>query len=630
MTLIKTCGMFRVEDIAAVNAAHPDFCGFVIDFPKSHRNVTPAQVKELSALLGEGIRAVGVFVDEDVDAVAALCEAGAIDVVQLHGHEDEAYIARLRERCDAPVVKTFKVRTQDDIAEANASSADMVLLDNGYGTGNTFDWSLMEDIRRPFILAGGLTPQNLAEAIERWHPYCVDLSSGLETDKVKDTDKIKQAVNVVKENRMTETQGTQAEALAAVEATGASTGDAAAANVATPAATSRGRFGNNGGQYIPETLMNAVIELEEAYDRYKDDPVFVAELSDLFNNYANRPSLLYYAERMTGDLGGAKIYLKREDLNHTGAHKINNALGQALLAKKMGKTRLIAETGAGQHGVATATVAALLGMECDVYMGRLDMERQALNVYRMRLMGARVHGVDAGTATLKDAVSECMREWTNRIADTHYLLGSCMGPHPFPTIVRDFQSPISREIKEQTLKAEGKLPDYVIACVGGGSNAIGSFYHFIEDESVKLIGCEAAGRGIDTFETAATINTGSLGIFHGMKSYFCQDEYGQIAPVYSISAGLDYPGIGPEHAWLHDIGRAEYVAITDDEAVDAFEYLSRTEGIIPAIESAHALAYAMELAPTLDADKVIVVTLSGRGDKDCVAMARYRGEEINE
>lgn len=393
---------------------------------------------------------------------------------------------------------------------------------------------------------------------------------------------------------------------------------------------SHGRFGIHGGQYIPETLMNAVLELEEAYNFYKDDPAFQAELDELYRSYAGRPSLLYYAEKMTKDLGGAKIYLKREDLNHTGAHKINNALGQALLAKKMGKTRLIAETGAGQHGVATATVAAFLGMECEVYMGRLDMERQALNVYRMRLMGTTVHGVDTGTATLKDAVSECFREWTSRISDTHYLLGSCMGPHPFPTIVRDFQAVISKEIKNQMLSQEGKLPDAVIACVGGGSNAIGSFYHFIDDPQVKLIGCEAAGRGIDTFETAATMNTGRLGIFHGMKSYFCQDEYGQIAPVYSISAGLDYPGIGPEHAWLHDIGRAEYVPVTDEEAVQAFEYLSRTEGIIPAIESAHAVAYALKLAPTMQRDQSIVITLSGRGDKDVAAIARYRGEDLHD
>ena len=391
-----------------------------------------------------------------------------------------------------------------------------------------------------------------------------------------------------------------------------------------------GRFGVHGGQYIPETLMNAVIELEEAYSKYKNDPQFNAELTQLFNDYAGRPSRLYYAEKMTRDLGGAKIYLKREDLNHTGAHKINNCLGQALLAKKMGKTRLIAETGAGQHGVATATVAALLGMECVVFMGKVDTERQALNVYKMKLLGADVVPVTDGTGTLKEAVSQAMREWTSRIEDTHYCLGSVMGPHPFPTIVRDFQAVISKEIKEQMLEKEGRLPDAVIACVGGGSNAIGSFYHFIDDPSVRLIGCEAAGRGVDTFETAATINTGRLGIFHGMKSYFCQNEYGQIAPVYSISAGLDYPGIGPEHAYLHDIGRAEYVPVTDDEAVNAFEYTSRMEGIIPAIESSHAIAYAMKLAPKLDKDKVIVITVSGRGDKDCAAIARYRGEEISE
>lgn len=391
-----------------------------------------------------------------------------------------------------------------------------------------------------------------------------------------------------------------------------------------------GRFGEHGGQYIPETLMNAVIELEKAYNHFKDDPEFKAELKELFDEYAGRPSRLYFAKKMTEDLGGAKIYLKREDLNHTGAHKINNVLGQALLAKKMGKTRLIAETGAGQHGVATATAAALMGMECVVFMGEEDTIRQALNVYRMRLLGATVIPVTTGTATLKDAVSEAMREWTSRIDDTHYCLGSVMGPHPFPTIVRDFQAVISQEIKEQILVKEGRLPDTVIACVGGGSNAIGAFYHFINDTGVELIGTEAAGRGIDTLETAATINVGSLGIFHGMKSYFCQDKYGQIAPVYSISAGLDYPGIGPEHAHLHDIGRAKYVPITDEESVVAFEYLSKTEGIIPAIESAHAVAYAMKLAPSMDKDKIIVINLSGRGDKDCAAIARYRGEDLHE
>lgn len=390
------------------------------------------------------------------------------------------------------------------------------------------------------------------------------------------------------------------------------------------------RFGIHGGQYVPETLMNAIIELEKAYNKYKNDPEFNAQLTDLLNNYEGRPSLLYYAENMTKDLGGAKIYLKREDLNHTGSHKLNNVLGQALLAKKMGKTRLIAETGAGQHGVATATAAALLGMECEIFMGEEDTKRQALNVYRMKLLGAKVNSITTGTKVLKDAVNAAMREWASRVDDTHYLIGSTMGPYPFPTMVRDFQSIISKEIKEQMLEKEGRLPDVVMACVGGGSNAMGAFYNFINDKDVRLIGCEAGGKGVDTEFTAATMNTGKIGIFHGMKSYFCQDENGQIAPVYSISAGLDYPGVGPEHAYLKDIGRAEYVAITDDEAVNAFEYLSRIEGIIPAIESSHAVAYAIKLAPTLDKDKIIVVNLSGRGDKDVAAIARYRGEDLYE
>lgn len=393
---------------------------------------------------------------------------------------------------------------------------------------------------------------------------------------------------------------------------------------------SKGRYGIHGGQYISETLMNELIHLEECYEFYKNDPEFNEELNQLLKEYAGRPSLLYYADKMTKDLGGAKVYLKREDLNHTGSHKINNVLGQVLMAKKMGKTRVIAETGAGQHGVATATAAALLGLECEVYMGKEDTDRQALNVYRMELLGAKVHPVTSGTMTLKDAVNETMREWTNRVSDTHYVLGSVMGPHPFPMIVRDFQSVISKEAREQILEKEGRLPSAVIACVGGGSNAMGAFYNFIPDEGVRLIGCEAAGRGIDTEQHAATIAKGSLGIFHGMKSYFCQDDNGQIAPVYSISAGLDYPGIGPEHAFLHDTRRAQYVPVTDDEAVDAFEYLARTEGIICAIESAHAVAHARKLAPSLGKDENIIICLSGRGDKDVAAIARYRGREIQE
>ena len=597
MTNIKLCGLTREEDIKKANELKPEYIGFVF-YDKSRRNVTKAQAKKLKSILNPEIKAVGVFVDAPTSQVEELFEENIIDVAQLHGNEDEDYIKELMDN-HIPVIKTFKANSPEELIKAEKSSADMIMFDAGNGEGNVInDLQILTYIDRPFILAGGLNQENVAAAIDKVKPFGVDVSTGIETDKVKDANKMKKFVEAVREEK--------------------------------DMAESKGRFGVHGGQYIPETLMNAVIELEEAYNHYKDDPEFNKELTDLLNNYAGRPSLLYYAKKMTEDLGGAKIYLKREDLNHTGSHKINNVLGQALLAKKMGKTRLIAETGAGQHGVATATAAALLGMECVVFMGKEDTERQALNVYRMRLLGAEVIPVTSGTATLKDAVSEAMREWTTRIDDTHYCLGSVMGPHPFPTIVRDFQAVISRESRAQILEAEGKLPDAVIACVGGGSNAIGSFYHYINDESVQLIGCEAAGRGIDTFETAATVNTGKIGIFHGMKSYFCQDEYGQIAPVYSISAGLDYPGVGPEHAHLHDIGRAKYVPVTDDEAVEAFEYIAKTEGIIAAIESSHAIAYAKKLAPTMSKDQIIIVTVSGRGDKDCAAIARYRGEDIHE
>ncbi len=601
-TRIKLCGLSRPCDIEAANRLQPEYIGFVFA-KKSSRYVSPDQAAALKNMLSTNIMAVGVFVREEIGQVADLLSAGVIDAAQLHGGEDETYIGRLRERTDKPIIKAFRVDGEQDIQRAQASTADYVLLDSGNGgTGTAFDRRLLAQMKRPYFLAGGLDPSSVAEVVERWKPYAVDVSSGIETAGKKDPEKMRAFVQSVR-----------------IGTGGVKT-----------MTNKNGRFGIHGGQYIPETLMNAVIELEEAYNHFKNDPAFNEELTALLNDYAGRPSRLYFAKKMTEDLGGAKIYLKREDLNHTGAHKINNVLGQALLAKKMGKTRLIAETGAGQHGVATATAAALLGMECVVFMGEEDTIRQALNVYRMRLLGAEVIPVKSGTGTLKDAVSEAMREWTSRIADTHYCLGSVMGPHPFPTIVRDFQAVISKEIKAQLLEKEGRLPDAVIACVGGGSNAIGSFYHFIQDKDVRLIGCEAAGRGIDTFETAATVNTGKLGIFHGMKSYFCQDEYGQIAPVYSISAGLDYPGIGPEHAYLHDIGRAEYVPVTDDEAVEAFEYLSRTEGIIPAIESAHAVAYAKQLAPSMGKDQIIVITISGRGDKDCAAIARYRGEDIHD
>lgn len=597
---VKVCGLRTAADVDAVNTAHPDYAGFVFA-PHRRRNVSLAQAVALRARLDGSITAVGVFVDAPVRQVVELIDSNVVDVVQLHGHEDEDYLAAVRMGCKRAVtiVKAFKLEDEASLSAIEASSADLVVLDGGAGgQGATCDWTLVTRLHRPYALAGGLTCENIGAALAATHPVLVDVSSGVETDGAKDAVKVAGFVEAVRKGHTME--------------------------------QSRGRFGIHGGQYIPETLMNAVIELEQAYDHFKADPDFQAELDTLLREYAGRPSRLYFAARMTADLGGAKVYLKREDLNHTGSHKINNALGQALLARKMGKTRLIAETGAGQHGVATATAAALMGMECVVFMGKTDTERQALNVYRMELLGATVVPVTSGTATLKDAVSEAMREWTSRIADTHYCLGSVMGPHPFPTMVRDFQAVIGREVREQLLHKEGRLPDAVVACVGGGSNAIGSFHEFIGDADVRLIGCEAAGRGVDTLETAATIATGREGIFHGMKSYFCQDDHGQIAPVYSISAGLDYPGVGPEHAWLHDTGRATYVPITDDEAVDAFEYLSRTEGIIPAIESAHAIAYARKLAPPMRKDQIVVVTLSGRGDKDCAAMARYRGKDVAE
>ena len=694
---IKFCGVHTPEDAQAIATLIQDptlptdalhYTGFVF-YPRSKRFVTDEQAATLRTLLtsfgavdaadttadttdaATQLETVGVFVDESVRHIASLAQAGSITIAQLHGSEDEAYLAKLRVQAPGltiwqafimPDAQEEPEAFADKLAQLNNSSADLVLVDAGMGSGKRVNKTVLDQITRPFILAGGLSEEVLLEEDLTLanNPYLVgvDVSSGIETRGETDTETrgataqatpspqkdpvrmrnfIKAHAQVFNPEAMLKNeQPKQINQAARVkqtvnQAAHLLTNKKGATMADQPAdQPTKGRFGIYGGQYIPETLMNAVIELEEAYEYYKNDPAFQAELKDLLNNYANRPSLLYYAERMTKDLGGAKIYLKREDLNHTGAHKINNVLGQALLAKKMGKTRLIAETGAGQHGVATATAAALLDMECDVYMGKEDTDRQALNVYKMKLLGARVHPVTSGTATLKDAVSETMREWTNRIADTHYCLGSTMGPHPFPMIVRDFQSVISAEIKEQCLALEGRLPDVVMACVGGGSNAMGTFYNFIDDPEVRLIGCEAAGRGIDTFETAATISTGSVGIFHGMKSYFCQDEYGQIAPVYSISAGLDYPGVGPEHAHLYDTGRAEYVGITDHEAVEAFEYLSRLEGIIPAIESSHALAHAMKIAPTMDKDQIIVVTLSGRGDKDCVAIARYRGEDIHE
>ena len=593
MVKIKICGLKRLEDIEFANRYKPDYVGFV--FAESKRKVDHNLAKQMKAKLCEDIQSVGVFVDADISEILKLCSDGTIDIAQLHGMENKEYIKTLKEKTDykLKIIKAIEVSENTDFSEYDDSLADYLLLDSGKGSGKTFDWQLIrKNLKKEFFLAGGLNSENITQAIGEVRPYAIDLSSGVETDGFKDEYKIKKVMEAKNMND--------------------------------------GRYGEYGGQYISETLMNELIYLEEQYYHYMNDSEFVEELNTLLKEYAGRPSLLYYAKRMTEDLGGAKIYLKREDLNHTGAHKINNVLGQVLLAKKMGKTRVIAETGAGQHGVATATAAALLDMECEVYMGELDTKRQALNVYRMELLGAKVHPVKSGTKTLKDAVNDAFRDWIGRVHDTNYVIGSTMGPHPFPMMVRDFQAVISAEARKQFLEKEGKLPDAVLACVGGGSNAMGMFYNFINDKDVKLIGCEAAGKGVDTALTAATIATGSLGVFHGMKSYFCQDKYGQIAPVYSISAGLDYPGIGPEHAYLHDTKRAQYVPVTDDEAVDAFEYIAKTEGIICAIESAHAIAHAIKIAPTMKKDDIIIICLSGRGDKDVAAIARYRGKEIYE
>jgi tryptophan synthase beta chain len=594
VTKIKICGLKREEDINIVNKFKPDYIGFV--FAKSPRKIDFNKALKLKSLLNNDILSVGIFVDEKIDKIIEGFSKGIFEIVQLHGEENNQYIKKLKNESfeknkkNLKIIKAIEIKDNFDLEEFQ--DIDYYLLDSGKGSGKIFNWNLIQNINKPFFLAGGLNENNIKEAIFKIKPFAVDISSGVETNGFKDENKIK---NII--------------------------GDVKLAN---------GRYGKYGGRYISETLMNEIIHLEEEYEFFKNDPEFKKELNTLLNEYAGRPSLLYYAERMSKDLGGAKIYFKREDLNHTGSHKINNVLVQGLLAKKMGKTRLIAETGAGQHGVATATVAAFFGMECEIYMGEEDIKRQVLNVYRMELLGAKVNTVTTGTKTLKDAVNETFREWVGRFDDTHYIVGSTVGPHPFPMIVRDAQSVISKEAKTQILEKEGRLPKAIIACVGGGSNAIGSFYNFLEDEEVELIGCEGAGKGVDTPDNAATMTNGRIGILHGMKSIFIQSNHGQIAPVYSISAGLDYPGIGPEHAYLNDIDRTKYVPITDDEAVEAFEYLSRIEGIIPAIESAHAIAYAKKIAHKFDKEDNIIVCLSGRGDKDVSDIAKFRGVDLNE
>lgn len=593
MIKIKICGIRTEKEIEAVNKAKADYVGFV--FAPSKRRVTAKEAANLLKLLDKDITPVGVFKDASVNEIIETLKVCPLKIIQLHGSENEDYIYKLKNKF--PKIEIWKAGTAEE-SESFSSAADKILFDGKEaGSGKGYDYSVISHIKKDYILAGGLTPENVKEALRKTSAFAVDISSGAEgKDDFKDIDLIKKFI----------------------------------ANVKEAEKMKKGRYGEFGGQYIPETLMPALIELEKAYNEAKNDKAFTDEFERLLKEYAGRPSMLYYANNLTKKLGGAKIYLKREDLNHTGSHKINNCLGQALLAKKMGKTRLIAETGAGQHGVATATAAAFFGMDCVIFMGREDTQRQALNVFRMELLGAKVCTVDSGTKTLKDAVNEAFREWTSRIDDTFYVLGSVMGPHPYPQIVRDFQSVIGKEVKKQILEKEKRLPDYILACIGGGSNAMGIFYDFIEDKEVKLIGVEAAGEGIETTRHAAAIAKGEIGIFHGMKSYFVQDEDGQIAPVHSISAGLDYPGIGPEHAHLYKTGRAEYVSATDKEAVDAFEILSKTEGIIPAVESAHAVAYALKLAPTLSKDKIIVINLSGRGDKDVKHIAAYMGRDINE
>jgi|AGTN01.1.fsa_nt_gi tryptophan synthase, beta subunit len=591
MVKVKICGLKTERDIEAANLYKPDFAGFV--FSDSKRRVTPERAAGLAELLAPEIKRVGVFVDESYEFVLGALKMCRLDVLQLHGDETAEYISGLRKSTDAEIWKA--VRVKEKKIPPLPAGADGYIFDNYIegmygGTGESFDLSALEGLDKNLkvIISGGLKPETAARAAAL-KPYAADVSSGVETDGEKDAEKIR---NFIKNARGADMNN-------------------------------NGRFGEFGGRYVPETLMNALIELEGFYNKVKDEEDFKKELDFYLKEYAGRPSTLYYAERMTKDLGGAKIYLKREDLNHTGSHKINNVLGQALLAKRLGKKKVIAETGAGQHGVAAATAAALFGMECEVFMGEEDTKRQELNVFRMRLLGAKVTPVRSGTATLKDACNEAMRAWAGSVSDTYYIIGSTMGPHPYPTIVRDFQSVIGREVREQILKKEGRLPDVLIACVGGGSNSMGLFYDFIKDKNIKLWGAEAGGEGAETPRNAATIANGSVGVLHGMRSIFLQDSEGQISPVYSISAGLDYPGIGPEHAYLHKTGRAQYYPVTDKEAVEAFCYLTKTEGIISAVESAHAVALATREAPKMSKDKIVVINLSGRGDKDVRQVQKY-------
>jgi tryptophan synthase beta chain len=621
MALVKVCGIRRIEDVEFLNKLKPEYAGFV--FCRSKRQISLESGKVLIEKLDSRIKKVGVFQDNPLEEVRNIAKTLKLDIIQLHGSEDENYIKKLYpfniwKSVSIDVSNTLEESLkhkinfyEEKVNKICESDVGAVLIDSsikgskGGGTGISFNWDILKNMTliKPIILAGGLNACNIQKAIEIVKPYAVDVSSGVEENGIKSFQKIEQFIKKTRIPSILNINESEEFLM-------------------------NGRFGKFGGQYVPETIMNALIELEREFNGAIEDKKFMDEYRYYLKDYVGRENPLYFAENLTRELGGAKIYLKREDLNHTGAHKINNALGQVLLAKRMGKKRIIAETGAGQHGVGTATAAAMFGMECEIFMGEEDIRRQSLNVFKMKILGAKVTSVTSGTGTLKDAVNESMRDWVSNIENTFYVIGTVMGPHPYPTIVRDFQRVIGDEARKQILEKEGRLPDYVLACVGGGSNAMGIFYPFVEDTSVKLIGVEAAGKGLDTEEHAATISKGTVGVIHGMMTYVLQDEDGQILPAYSISAGLDYPGVGPEHAYYNDTKRAEYESVTDKEALEAFNYLSREEGIIPALESSHAVAYAMKLAPKLKKDNIVIVNLSGRGDKDINTVANIMGVEL--
>ncbi len=599
---LKICGITNLEDALLAADLGVDWLGFNF-YPKSPRYIDPLRAAEIIKKLPDHIESIGILVQPTLSEVKEIIQKTQIARVQIHEPRDFSDLSVL----PIPSIICYQI-TNQHVSNYDSLNADMILLDspskNAFGgTGKTFNWTnIPANIPgNKLILAGGITPQNISQALETVSPAVVDVASGAELSPgKKDRDKIKILVEKVRDyNRIT----------------------------IMIQSKKKGYFGEYGGQFIPEILLPALTELEETYNNLKNDPQFQQKFKAELHDYAGRPTALYFAENLTKHYQKAKIYLKREDLNHTGAHKINNAIGQILLAQQMQKKRIIAETGAGQHGVATATVAARAGLECCIYMGTEDIERQHPNVQRMRMLGAEVKPVVSGTATLKDATNEAMRDWLVNVRTTHYIIGSVVGPHPFPMIVRDFQKIIGEETRVQILNKENRLPDYILACVGGGSNAIGIFHPFLEDTNVKLIGVEAAGLGIDSHQHAATLGRGSLGIFHGMKTYILQNADGQIQLPYSLSAGLDYPGVGPEHSFLFDSKRVEYNSVTDQEALNAVALLSRQEGIIPALESAHALACLDYLMPNTQADEIVIVNLSGRGDKDIETYIKHICEQ---